>query len=82
MSKLPEKYRTAIREEARKAARWQWGFMAERNADALKEMQEKYGVKVSNVDISIFQAKGLPIQDMVAKKLELTDLLADIRAAK
>ena len=82
MSKLPEKYRTAIREEARKAARWQWNFMAERNADALKVMQEKYSVKVADVDVSIFQAKGLPIQDMVAKKLGLTDLLADIRAAK
>ncbi len=82
MNDLPEEYREAIRTEARNAARWQWDFMKTRNEDALKEMQEKYGVTVSEVDPVVFQGKGEPIQDQVAEKLDVTDLLAAVRSAE
>ncbi len=82
INKLPKKYRKIVSEEARKAAHWQWSFMAERNSDALQVMQDKYSVKISTVDVSALQTKGLPIQDTVATKLGLTDLLSEIRAAK
>lgn len=82
LSKLPPEYQDIIRDEARKAAEWQWAFMADRNASALEEMKEKYGVTVAEVDPASFQSKGEPIQDQVAEKLGLTDLLAQIRAAE
>jgi tripartite ATP-independent transporter DctP family solute receptor len=82
MGKLPAEYRDVLKKEARKAARWQWEFMAERNTSALKEMQDKYDVKVSEIDPSVFQAKGMPIQDQVAEKLDLVSLLGDVRSAK
>ena len=80
MQKLAASERTVVREEARKAAEWERTLMAERNRAALAEMQQ-HGVQVSSIDAPELRAKGRAVQDRVAEKLRLQDLLARVRAA-
>jgi TRAP-type transport system periplasmic protein len=80
LTRLPEQYRTVVREQARAAAVWQRELMQKRNAEALTEMQ-KLGVQLSSVEPASLQEKGKAIQDQVAQKLGVQDLLAKVRAA-
>ncbi len=78
---LSEPDRKILHDQARLAAQWQRTMMAERNAAALAEMQSKYGVSVSQIDAGVLREKGRPVQDRVAERLGLQDLLAKVRAA-
>lgn len=82
LSRLAERDRAMLREEARKAAAWQRTLMAERNNAALTEMQERFGVRLTELDLADLRARGRPVQDAVAAKLHLQDLLAKVRAAR
>ena len=81
LKRLPEPYRKRVRQEARDAAIWQRDFIVRRNAEALAEMQERYGVRVSELNSAELRGTGAAIQDYVAGKLVLQDLLAKVRAA-
>jgi tripartite ATP-independent transporter DctP family solute receptor len=81
LSRLPEPTRAMLRDQARRAAEWERRLMAERNAAALGEMRDRHGVRISAIDSAVLREKGRPIQDQVAAKLGLEDLLARIRAA-
>ena len=48
---------------------------------SIKEMQEKYDVVVTRPDKTALMERGRPIQDQMAKKLGLEDLLEKVRAA-
>ena len=79
---LPEEYRRLIYEEAKKAARWEREYIAQRNADTLEEMVSKYGVTANPVDKALFMERGKPVQDELAQEFEVTDLLEKIRSAR
>jgi len=81
LGRLSEAQRAMLRARARETAQWERTQMAEQNAAALAEMQQRHGVKISQVDAAALREKGRPIQDQVAGKLHLEDLLAKIRAA-
>jgi tripartite ATP-independent transporter DctP family solute receptor len=81
LERLSESDRSMLRDQAREAARWQRGLMTDRNAAALVEMQQRYGVHVSQVDIDELRAKARPVQERVADTLHLQGLLAKVRAA-
>jgi tripartite ATP-independent transporter DctP family solute receptor len=81
LSRLPEAQRSMLREQAREAAQWQRALMAERNAAALTEMQQRYGVRLSDLDPAELREKGRTVQDHVAATLQLQGLLAKVRAA-
>lgn len=81
LKRLPEPHRERIRQEARDAAIWQRDFIVTRNAEALAEMQQKFGVRVSELDSKELRGTGAAIQDYMADKLGLQDLLARVRAA-
>lgn len=81
LGRLPEGYRTIVRQEAREAAVWQRELIVRRNAEALAEMQARHGVRVSGLDAEELRRKGAIIQDQTAAKLGLEDLLAKVRAA-
>lgn len=81
MQRLPEAYRTILREEAREAALWQRTLMAERNAAALAEMQQEHGVQLSDLESAELRERSIRIQDQVAGELGVTDLLEMVRAA-
>ena len=80
LARLTPEQRTMIRDQARQAAAWQRTLMAERNAAALAEMQQR-GVRLSQLDVADLRVKGQPVQDQVARRLKLEDLLAKVRAA-
>ena len=79
--RLPEAFRNVLREEARGIAMWERGLMAERNAQALREMQDRFGVRVSPLDAAQLRGRSIPIQDQVAARLGLQDLLRKVRDA-
>jgi TRAP-type transport system periplasmic protein len=81
LDRLSDADRTIVREQARDAAKWQRALMAERNRAALIEMQQKYGVRVSQLDPAELREKAHPVQERVADRLQLRELLAKIRAA-
>ena len=81
LKRLPEPYRKHLWQEARDAATWQRAFIITRNAQALAEMQQKFGVRVSELDSKELRGTGAAIQDYMAEKLGLQDLLAKVRAA-
>ena len=80
-TRLSEPQRALLRDQARRAAEWQRTYMAERNAAALAEMQQRYGVRISTLDAAELREKGRSVQDRVAEKLRLQELLAQVRAA-
>ena len=82
LKRLPEAYRTRVWQEARDAAIWQRELIVSRNAQALAEMQQKYGVRMSELDAKELRGTGAAIQDYMAAKLGLQDLLAKVRAAR
>lgn len=81
LGRLPQPYRKHVLQEAREAAIWQREYIISRNAQALAEMQQKYGVRVSGLDSKELRGTGAAIQDYMAEKLGLQDLLAKVRAA-
>ena len=81
LRRLPDAHRERVRQEARDAAIWQREFITRRNAEALEEMQERFGVRVSELKSEELRASGETIQDYVAQQLRLQDLLARVRAA-
>jgi tripartite ATP-independent transporter DctP family solute receptor len=81
LSGLPDAHRAVLREQARDAAQWERALMAQRNAEALAEMRDRHGVRVTEVDLTELRARGRPIQDRVAERLKLQDLLSRIRTA-
>ena len=81
LKRLPEPYRRRVWQEARDAAIWQRDFIISRNAQALAEMQQKFGVRVSDLDSRELRGSGAAIQDYMAQKLGLQELLAKVRAA-
>ncbi|HEX9698207.1 MAG TPA: hypothetical protein VGD06_02005, partial [Acidobacteriota bacterium] len=60
---------------------WQRDFMSERNAAALAEMQERFGVEVTGLDSAALREGSRQIQDRVARDLGLQELLDKVRAA-
>jgi tripartite ATP-independent transporter DctP family solute receptor len=78
---LPETYRTILRDQAREAAAWEREFMASRNAEALSEMQQSFGARLSTLEPAELRARGIAVQDQVAAKLGLEGLLEKVRAA-
>jgi tripartite ATP-independent transporter DctP family solute receptor len=81
LDRLSEADRTMVREQARQAAQWQRALMTDRNAAALADMQQRYGVRVSQLDTAELREKARPVQERVAEQLQLQDLLAKVRAA-
>ena len=81
LDRLPEEYRSILREEARGAAVWQRGFMREQNARALAQMQERHGVQLSSIAQGELLERSTGIQDEVAENLDLRDLLEMVRSA-
>ena len=81
LQELPEAYRDIIRREARAIAVWERTLMTERNAEALRSMRERFGVKVSALQSSELRVRSVPIQDQIADKLGLRGLLEKVRAA-
>jgi tripartite ATP-independent transporter DctP family solute receptor len=81
LARLSEADRSMLREQARDAARWQRTLMVERNSAALDEMQKRYGVHVSQVDVEELREKTRPVQERVADSLHLRDLLTRVRTA-
>jgi tripartite ATP-independent transporter DctP family solute receptor len=81
LRRLPEAYRERVQQEARDAAIWQRDFITRRNAQALAEMRERYGVRVAELSSAELRGTGAGIQDHMAQKLGLQDLLARVRAA-
>jgi len=81
LQKLPAPYRDIIRAQAREVAIWERTLMAERNAEALRLMQERFGVKVSALRSAELREPSILIQDLVAEKLGLESLLKKIRGA-
>lgn len=79
--RLTEAQRAALLRAAREAAVWQRGFMRERNAAALAEMQQRFGVELTDLDATQLRTRGRQIQDQVAAELELTELLERVRQA-
>jgi len=79
--KLPADYQRILKEEAVKAAKWEMTYITAENVKAIAEM-EKMGVQVTTPDPSVFQAQGKEIQNLVAKKLGLIELLEKVRAAE
>jgi hypothetical protein len=55
-------------------------MMVAENAKALAEMRERYAVQVSTLDVGALREHSRAVQDRVAEKLQLQDLLARIRA--
>jgi TRAP-type C4-dicarboxylate transport system substrate-binding protein len=82
LERLSDADRTILKDQAREAARWQRTLMAERNAAALADMQQRYGVRVSRLDAAELREKARPVQERVADTLQLHDLLAKVRAAR
>jgi TRAP-type transport system periplasmic protein len=80
LTRLPDSYREIVQREAREAAVWQRELITRRNAEAIAEMQEKHRVQLSTPDIEELRARGAAIQDQVAAKLGLEELLAKVRA--
>jgi TRAP-type C4-dicarboxylate transport system substrate-binding protein len=81
LQELPEPYQRILRDEAREAAVWERALMAERNAQALSQMQQNFDVQISALDADELRERSIQIQDQVAEKLGLTDLLVMVRAA-
>jgi tripartite ATP-independent transporter DctP family solute receptor len=81
LERLPEEHRRVLWEQARSAAAWQRALMTERNAAALALMRDSFGIRVSSVESGVLRRRALPIQDQVAEKLGLSDLLDRVRAA-
>jgi TRAP-type C4-dicarboxylate transport system substrate-binding protein len=81
LKRLPDGYRARLSQEARDAAVWQRELITGRNAEALVEMQQRFGVRVSDLDSKELRGTGAAIQDYMAEKLRLQDLLARVRAA-
>jgi TRAP-type C4-dicarboxylate transport system substrate-binding protein len=81
LARLSGPDRLLVREQARQAARWQRALMTDRNAAALADMQQRYGVRVSRLDAGELRDKARPVQERVADRLGLHDLLARVRAA-
>jgi tripartite ATP-independent transporter DctP family solute receptor len=81
LNRLSEADRLMVRERARDAALWQRELMTERNTAALAEMQQRYGVRVSRLNAAELREKARPVQERVAEKLHLQDLLARVKAA-
>jgi tripartite ATP-independent transporter DctP family solute receptor len=81
LMRLPEEHRAVLWREAREAATWERALMAERNAAALQEMQDSYGVQVSDFQVSELSSRSRQVQDQVARDLGLEDLLARVREA-
>lgn len=81
LERLPENYRAILRQEASNAAVWERDHITRRNAEALEEMKANFGVQVSGLDAAELRERGLGIQDRVADKLDLHDLLEKVRAA-
>jgi len=78
---MPESYRAILLEQARDAAVWERELMASRNAEALAQMQQRFGAQLSALETAELRVRGIAIQDQVAAKLGLEDLLQRIRAA-
>ncbi|MEX2531792.1 MAG: TRAP transporter substrate-binding protein [Gemmatimonadota bacterium] len=78
---LPEAYRDALWEAAREVAVWERGYVAQRNAEALEEMRDRFGVQVTEPDVGELRERSLHVQDQVAERLGFPDLLDDVRAA-
>jgi tripartite ATP-independent transporter DctP family solute receptor len=81
LERLPEAYRAILRDQALEVAAWERDFVREQNAEALAEMQERFGVQVSDIDSEALRAQSERIQDQVARSLSASDLLAKVRAA-
>ena len=82
LNKLPENYQKIVKEEMVKAAKWERGYIVEKNKSSIDEMVKKFDVKVTYPDQKELSSKAVSIQDGIASKLGLETLLAEIRATK
>lgn len=81
LDRLSDADRALVRDQARQAAAWQRTLMTERNTAALADMAARHGVRVSRVNAAELREKARPVQERVADRLQLHDLLARVRAA-
>jgi tripartite ATP-independent transporter DctP family solute receptor len=81
LERIPAELRDVLRTQARETAVWERALMVERNADAIAEMQQRFGVQVSGLDPAVLREHATRVQDAVARDLGLQDLLAQVRTA-
>jgi C4-dicarboxylate-binding protein DctP len=81
LERLPAELRDVVRTQARETAVWERALMAERNAAALAELQQRYGVQVSALESAVLRERAVRVQDDVADRLGLQELLTRVRAA-
>ncbi len=81
-NKLSDKQKAAVQKVGAEISTFSVNDAVEGDAKVLKDMQEKNGVKVNEVDTAPFVEKLAPLQDEVAKELGATDIIARIRALK
>ena len=79
--RLPEDLQNVVREQARASAIWQRELMTQRNQAALTEMTQRFGTQLSTLRSEELREPASVIQDRVAGKLGITDLLQRVRAA-
>ena len=78
-SNLPDDVKEAIISAGREMTRYEIDFASKQDEEMVKTLQEKYNVKVNEVNQETFKEKLLPLQDAVAKELKTEHLLARIR---
>ena len=81
LQRLPAEYRDVLRTQARETAVWQRALMAERNAAAIVELQQRFGVQVSGLEPGVLRERAVRVQEEVADELGLQDLLEQVRVA-
>jgi tripartite ATP-independent transporter DctP family solute receptor len=81
LERLPAGLGDVLRTQARETAMWERVLMADRNAAAIAQMQQRFGVQVSGLDAAVLREHAVRVQDAIATELGLQDLLAQVRAA-
>ncbi len=77
--KFPADVQKKILEIGNKVADPVVDYAVKTDAEFVKSLQDKYGVKVNQVDKGPFIKTLSPLQDQVAKELNMEDALARIR---
>lgn len=79
MARLPQEYQDIIAEAARASGPVGMAAAAELDDEMLGRLRALPGVTVSDVDVDAFAERLVPLHDVLAADLGLTDLLATVR---
>jgi len=82
LKKLPSEYQQVIIEEAQKAAIWERDYITDQNQKAIEQMVADYGVEVTYPDKDELREKSIAVQELVSDKMDLSELLEQVKAAK